>query len=137
MKSHETFATTADLGIRCRGAGYGELYANALRGLNLVLFGANRRPGRGAERVRFRFRGDGPESVLVNLLAEALYQVNHRSRRVAAAEIRRASRGALDAELLLAPLRRRPRLEVKAATYHKLRVAGRAGGLSAAIVLDA
>lgn len=136
MKSYETFSTTADSGVRCSGNDYGELYANALRGLNLLLFGANRCPGRSAERVPFSFRGDGPESVLVNLLSEALYWVNQRGKRVAAVRVLRAGRDRIEAELLLAPLRRRPRAEVKAVTYHRLRVEGRAGGFRAAVVLD-
>lgn len=136
MKSYETFSTTADSGVRCSGDDYGQLYTNALRGLNLLLFGANRRPGRSAERVPFRFRGDGPESVLVNLLSEALYWVNQRGKRVAAARVLSAGRNGVEAELLLAPLRRRPRCEVKAVTYHRLRVEERAGGFRAAVVLD-
>lgn len=137
MANYETFATTADTGIRFRGRDFSELYTHAVRGLNLLLFGTNPRPPAiGGEILPFRFRGDGPETVLVNLLSEALYQAYQRRKRVAALAVRRAERGRLEANLLLVPCRRVPRLEVKSATYHNLHVAERRGALRAAIVFD-
>ena len=47
MRNYETFSTTADSGIRFRGRDFRELYGNALRGLNLILFGRNPRPRAG------------------------------------------------------------------------------------------
>jgi len=130
----------ADAGIRFKGRDFPELYANALRGLNVLLFGSNRRPPRGGvrggRRFPFRFRGDGPENVLVNLLSEVLFQVYHRKRRVASVFVRRAGRDLVDADLLLVPFRRPPRMEAKSVTYHNLRVEEEGGELSAAVVLD-
>ncbi|MBN2346720.1 MAG: archease [Candidatus Aminicenantes bacterium] len=136
MGRYEIFATTADAGIRFQGRDFAELYGNALRGLNLLLFGRNSRPPAGGGSRRFRFRGDGPENVLVNLLSEALFLVYHEGKRVAASEFRHAGRNSVDARLLLAPLTRAPAMEVKSATYHDLRVEQRGGILSAAVVLD-
>ena len=137
MRNYETFSTTADTGIRIRGRTYRELYANALRGLNLLLFGRNPRPARGrGEAVAFRFRGDGPENVLVNLLARALDLAYGRGRGVAAATFSRAGAGAVAARLILAAGARPPRLDIKAVTYHNLRVETRGGWLRAAIVFD-
>jgi SHS2 domain-containing protein len=136
MRSYETFSTTADAGIRFRGRDFRELYGNALRGLNLLLFGANPRRTAGCASAAFSFRGDGPENVLVNLLSEALDQVYGRRRRVAGAVFRRAGGKALEARLLLAPWRRPPRLEIKSVTYHNLRVRERGGMLRAAVLFD-
>jgi SHS2 domain-containing protein len=136
MRNYETFSTTADTGIRFSGRGFAELYANALRGLNLLLFGRNPRQGAGGESVSFGFRGDGPENVLVNFLSEVLFQVYQRNMRVTAAVIRRAGRDALEAELFMLPCRKTPRVEVKAPTYHNLQVSKNKGVLRAAIVLD-
>ncbi len=136
MRGYETFSTTADTGLRVRGRTYRELYGNALRGLNLLLFGRNPRRGAGGECIPFRFRGDGPENVLVNLLSEALLLAYRQERCVAAADFRRAGGSSIDARLRLARCARTPRLEIKAVTYHNLRVAEKNGVLSAEVVMD-
>jgi SHS2 domain-containing protein len=135
MRRHEAFSTTADSGIRFRGRGYADLYANALRGLNNLLFGRGGRPAGGGGSLRYRFRGDGPENVLVNFLSEALFQAGVRGCRVGAV-IRRAGRRSLQAELLFGRRRSVPRVEVKAVTYHGLRVNRKNGVLSAAVIVD-
>lgn len=136
MGRYETFSTTADTGIRFSGRGFADLYGNALRALNLLLYGRNPRRGRGGETIRLRLRGDGPENVLVNLLAAVLDLAYRQGKQVTAAAFRRAGGKALDARLLVAPWRRPPRIEVKSATYHNLRVEERNGVLRAALVLD-
>jgi SHS2 domain-containing protein len=136
MRNYETFSTTADAGIRFQGRGFGELYGNALRGLNLLLFGRNPRRRAGCESVPFRYRGDGPENVLVNLLAAALALAFQEGKAVTAVDLERAEPKRLEARLLLAPCARPPRLEIKSATYHDLRVAARNGRLRAAVVFD-
>jgi len=136
MRSYETFSTTADAGIRIRGRDFAELYGNAFRGMNVLLFGANLRSASGCAALPFHYRGDGPESVLVNFLSEVLFQVYQKGRRVAAAEIENADRRSLDAKLRLSPCRRTPRIEIKSVTYHNLRVIEGKGVLRAAIVFD-
>lgn len=135
MRNYEAFSTTADAGIRFQGRGYAELYDNALRGLNGLLFGRGGRPAGGGGSLRYCFRGDGPENVLVNFLSEALFQAGARGRRVGAV-VRRAGRRSLDAEFQFGRRPSLPRVEVKAVTYHGLRVSRRNGVLSAAVVLD-
>jgi SHS2 domain-containing protein len=136
MRNYETFSTTADTGIRFKGRDFGELYSNALRGLNLLLFGANLRSASGCEMVPFAFRGDGPENVLVNFLSEVLFQIYRENRRAVACELEHADRSSIAATLRLAPCRRAPQMEVKAVTYHNLRVEEKNGVLNAAIIFD-
>jgi SHS2 domain-containing protein len=136
MRNYETFSTTADMGIRFKGRDFRELYRNALRGLNVLLFGANLRASAGGAAVPFRFRGDGPENVLVNFLAAVLSQAYQQGNRVAAVRFGRAGRTFLEADLLVVPWRRPPRVEVKSATYHNLRLVEHAGMKRAAIVFD-
>ncbi len=60
MRNYETFSTTADTGIRFQGRDFRELYGNALRGLNLLLFGRNPAPAaRGASRSLSAFAATG------------------------------------------------------------------------------
>ena len=136
MRNYETFSTTADAGIRFKGRDFRELYGNALRGLNLLLFGANLRSASGCDPVPFAFRGDGPENVLVNFLAEVLAQAYQGEKRVAAVEFAHASRRSLAVRLFLAPCQRPPRLEIKSVTYHNLRVKEKDGVMHAAVVFD-
>jgi SHS2 domain-containing protein len=136
MRNYETFSTTADSGIRFQGRNFCELFSNALRGLNLLLFGRNPRRSAGCASVPFRFSGDGPENVLVNLLAAALALAYQEGKVVTAVDIARAEPKRLEARLLLAPCARPPRLEIKSATYHDLRVTERNGRLRAAVVFD-
>jgi SHS2 domain-containing protein len=136
MRNYETFSTTADAGIRFQGRGFGELYGNALRGLNLLLFGRNSRRSAGCASVSFRFCGDGPENVLVNLLAAALELAYQEGNVVTAVDLERAESARLEARLLVAPCARPPRLEIKSATYHDLRVTEKNGRLRAAVVFD-
>jgi SHS2 domain-containing protein len=136
MRNYETFSTTADSGIRFQGRGFRELYNNALRGLNLLLFGRNPRRRPGGEFISFHFRGDGPENVLVNFLAAVLALAFQEGKTVIAVDFSRADARRLEARLHLAPSRSVPRVEVKSTTYHGLHVVEKNGRLRAAIVFD-
>ncbi|MCU0277081.1 MAG: archease [Acidobacteria bacterium] len=137
MRSYETFSTTADAGIRFRGRDFSELYANALRGLNLLLFGRNPGPQKKeGGSAAFCFHGDGPENVLVNFLAAVVALANQEGAQVAAADIHRADARRLEARLRFASRRRAPKIEIKATTYHNLRVSEKNGMLRAAVVFD-
>jgi len=136
MRNYETFSTTADSGIRFQGRDFPEFYGNALRALNLLLFGRNPRRAAGADAVTFHFRGDGPENVLVNFLAAVLELAYRDGRRVCAVDFRRADRRRLEARLQLAARCGSPRIEVKSVTYHNLRVSEKNGVLRAAVILD-
>jgi SHS2 domain-containing protein len=136
MGNYEIFATTADMGIRFKGRNFAELYENALRGLNLLLFGRNPRASLGTGSVPFRFRGDGPESVLVNLLAEVLFLVYQKRKKVIAIDFSRAERNSLDARLRLVSCILPPKADIKSVTYHNLRVVEKKGMIRAAVVFD-
>jgi SHS2 domain-containing protein len=136
MRNYETFSTTADSGIRFQGRDFRGLYGNALRGLNLLLFGRNPRRGAGNETVAFRFRGDGPENVLVNFLAAVLELTYRDGKIVSAVDFSCADKQRLEARLRLVPRHGAPRVEVKSTTYHDLRVVEKNGWLRAAIVFD-
>jgi UTP--glucose-1-phosphate uridylyltransferase len=136
MGNYEIFATTADAGIRFKGRDYRGLYENALRGLNLLLFGPGRCKARGHGTSHFSYRGDGPESVLVNFLAEVLSLVYQEKQQVLSLAFVHADGCRLEAELRLAPCLDEPKLDIKSVTYHNLRVLERNGMKSAAIVFD-
>lgn len=136
MGNYEVFSTTADTGIRFRGRDFRDLYGNALLGLNLLLFGSRRRQAGADESIHFRYRGDGPESVLVNFLAEVLFLAYQEKKQVAGLDFIRADGCVLEARLLLAPCRSEPEIDIKSVTYHQLYVVEKKGMKSAAVIFD-
>jgi SHS2 domain-containing protein len=136
MRNYEIFATTADTGIRFKGRDFCGLYENALRGLNFLLFGSHHRQTRGDESALFIYRGDGPENVLVNFLAEILFLVYQKKKQVVALDFIHADGCRLEAGLRLVPCLSIPKVDIKSVTYHNLRVVEQHGMKSAAIVFD-
>lgn len=136
MKSFETFATTADVGIRFCGRDFAGLYRNAVAGLNALLFGTSAMPPEASDGRRFRFRGDSPENVLVNLLAEVLSLAYQKKQRIVAIEFLDADSSSLDADFLLAAIGSVPKIDIKAVTYHQLRVIEKDGLKKASVLFD-
>jgi SHS2 domain-containing protein len=136
MKKYETFATTADVGIRFCGYDFADLYENAVRGLNVLLFGRSQKLPAASASCHFSFRGDSVENVLVNLLAEVLSLAYQKKQRVVAMACSHADGCFLAADLRLAEIKGEPGLDIKAVTYHNLRVVEKDGVKKAAMVFD-
>lgn len=123
MKMIETFSTTADVGIRVRGKDLAELYSHAVKGLNLLYFGEqDDEPHGKTEAHPYVFHGDSGENVLVNLLLEMLFLVQHKGRRITGLEIESISETDISATFRSVPLDRNPDMEIKAVTYHNLEI---------------
>jgi SHS2 domain-containing protein len=136
MKKYETFATTADVGIRFYGHDFADLYENAVHGLNMLLFGKNSELPAEKGACHFSFRGDSVENVLVNLLAEVLLLAYQKKQRVVSMVCNHASSCFLAADLRLAEIKGEPELDIKAVTYHNLRVVEKYGLKNAVVVFD-
>ena len=136
MKKYETFATTADVGIRFYGHDFAELYENALAGLNFLLFGKNSKLPAEKGSCHFSFRGDSVENILVNLLAEVLLLAYQKKQRVLSMVCNHADGCFLDADLRLAEIKGEPDLDIKAVTYHNLHVIEKYGIKNAIVVFD-
>lgn len=136
MKKYEIFSTTADVGIRFRGHDFAELYENAVAGMNVLLFGKNRKLPVASDSSHFNFRGDSVENVLVNLLAEVLSLAYQKKQRVTAMACGHADGCSLAADLSLAAIADQPEIDIKAVTYHKLRVLEKDGIKKASVVFD-
>ena len=136
MKKYETFATTADVGIRFCGHDFADLYENAVRGLNVLLFGKSRKLPTKSESCHFSFRGDSVENVLVNLLAEVLSLFYQKKRQVVAMVCSHADGCFLAADMRLAEIAGEPEIDIKAVTYHNLHVVEKNGIKKAAMVFD-
>ena len=137
---HELLEHTADLGVRARGATLEELFEQATVGLAEVL-GAWR-PGPG-EPQALAVTGDDPGGLLVDWLNEVLYLHEVRRAALGAVRLDRVGGGRAEGTVRLTPdAAPFDGVEVKAVTYHRLRVeptaepgAGR-GGWIAEVYLD-
>jgi SHS2 domain-containing protein len=136
MKKYETFATTADVGIRFCGLDFADLYENAVAGLNLLLFGKNIELPAEKGSCHFSFQGDSVENVLVNLLAEVLLLAYQKKRRVLSLVCNHAGSCFLDADLRLAEIKGEPEHDIKGVTYHNLHVVEKYGIKNATMIFD-
>jgi SHS2 domain-containing protein len=133
----ETFATTADVGIRIQGRGYDGLFSSALHGLNLLYFGEIKKPEPiNASHYPFEFHGDSCENVLVNFLAEIVYLLQTENRLTTGITIKEAGETFIKADLLTIACSLEPEMEIKSVTYHNLQVTDKNGIKSAEVVFD-
>ena len=132
----ETFATTADIGIRIKGRDYAELYRNAVTGLNQLYFPDGHGTGRPMTPVRFVYDGDGPENILVNLLNEVIYILQDLESVTVKLHVKTATETSIDVLLQLVHCDGFPQTEIKSVTYHDLFVTKKDGFLSAEVIFD-
>jgi SHS2 domain-containing protein len=135
-RGFEILAHTADTGFRAQGADLDETLAQACRALVAVALDPSR-----AQVLEWRHAsvtGETLEDLLVNLLNEVLWLLDGERWTPAAIEVR-SSPGQASARLGGEPrddLRHPPRIVVKAATYHQIRIGPRARGWVAEVYLD-
>ncbi|HEX6206924.1 MAG TPA: archease [Actinomycetota bacterium] len=134
-RSYELLEHTADVGILARGDTREEAFAAAGEGLAEIL--GSWFPGRGEEH-EVRIEGPDVEALLVAWLDELLYLSEASDAVFGGFEVDRVEETRLLARVRVAPRAGRA-LEgqhVKAATYHRLRVAQEPPGWTARVFLD-
>jgi SHS2 domain-containing protein len=134
---YEHFEHTADIGIRARAAELNTLFEDAARGLFAVIV-ADPTSIAAAEEVHFKISGQDRENLLFDWLDELLYTFE--SRRivfssfdvaVTAVGLTATARGEP-----LDPRRHELGMEVKAITYHGLKVKHGPEGWLAEVIVD-
>ena len=134
---YEIFEHTADLGLRIRADDLKELFEEAARGLFSVIV-ANFDAVRPVDEVTFQVKGTEHDELLRDWLAELLYAFHGRHLLLAQFDVR------LDREGLTATTRGEPvdlarheiDAEVKAVTYHGLKVEQEQDGWLAEVIVD-
>jgi len=134
---YETFEHTADIGIRVRAADLNGLFEDAARGLFAVLV-ANPEAVRPVQELSFRIEAQRLDDLLHDWLAELLF----------AFDTRRVLLGEFRAEVLedrvealargepIDPQRHQLDMEIKAITYHELKVERDGDGWLAEVIVD-
>lgn len=133
----ETFEHTADLGLRVRAADLESLFAEAGQALFAAILD-NPSHVRPVRRVSIHVGGGDREYLLFDWLNELLYRFEVGRLVFARFEVRLSAEG-LEAEAWgepLDPSRHRLAREVKAVTYHGLKLAAVPDGWLAEVVVD-
>jgi SHS2 domain-containing protein len=134
---YEIFEHTADLGIRVRAGSPNELFADAARGLFSIMV-ANIDAVRTVKELKFRLSGDNVEELLHDWLAELLYTFHGRRVVLAKFDVQVTPVG-LTATARGEPIdtsRHEIGDEVKAITWHALKVEQDSGQYLAEVIVD-
>jgi SHS2 domain-containing protein len=134
---YETFEHTADLGLRARAADLDTLFAEAACALFAALV-EDLTAVRSLDRVEIAVAGEDREFLLFDWLKELLYRFDAEHRLFSRFEVR-VGPGGLNAVAWGEPLDRERHVlshEVKAITYHGLRVEQLDGEWLAEVIVD-
>lgn len=134
---YELFDHTADLGLRIRAGDLNRLFEDAGRALFSAIL-ANPESVRGVEEVTFHVEGTRYDDLLFDWLAELLFAFD--TRRIVFGEFEvRVNPDGLSATARgqpIDPQRHHLDMEVKAITYHRLKVEQDADGWLAEVIVD-
>lgn len=136
---YEFFEHTADVGAVVRGATLPRLFENASRALFDLI--CDRRTVRPRRRLRIEVEGSGLEDLLVRWLSELLYRHETRGWLFTSFKVGRVDRAGTRARGVaigepLDPARHHVQREVKAVTYHQIRLVRGRGAWRVRLVFD-
>lgn len=133
----ELFDHTADMGIRARAGTLAGLVAPAAEGLYAVI--GNLAGGGRTQHVTFEFAGDDPALLLRDYLSELLLAFDRDRYMAVEHTVREFLPGRLWVEATFCLIDEQNSLyerEVKAVTYHELKIVEISGGFEATIIVD-
>ena len=136
-KPYQVIEHTADIGIRVKAKDIKQLFANA--GLSVFDIIAEKKPFLKAMRVKINIqqRGNNIEELLINWLNELLFLSATREVIFTGFSIKKIYAGLVEAVGTAAAGKHyRINTEIKAATYHKLKVSKTKSGWQAEVILD-
>ena len=134
---YETFEHTADIGIRARSATLNGLFEDSAKGLFSVIL-TNLDSVRCVQDTAIKLEGDRRDDLLFDWLAELLYTFETRRMLFGRFEVRLSESG-LSAVAWGEPLdavRHELDMEIKAITYHGLKVEPEGQGWLAEVIVD-
>ena len=132
-----TFEHTADVGLQGRAETLGELFEAMGEGLAEVI--CPRQSVKKQKTLQIQAESENVESLLVDFLSELLGLFNLEKFLIAGVGVERINETSVAAEVVgepYDPARHKMVDEIKAVTYHKLRVAHEADGWVGRVILD-
>jgi SHS2 domain-containing protein len=137
MSDYETIEHTADIGIRARGRSLGELFANAAAGMFSLICEPSQ--VRARETFPVRIEAEDMETLLVEWLNELLFLHESRGVVLGRFQVGRVDDHHLEGTALgekLDPGRHILLEDIKAVTYHMLRIEQADGSWQATVIFD-
>ena len=137
MRCYRFVDHTADFGLQIFGSDAGDLFSNAAIALFDII--ADPEGIQAEEQSTIRVSGVDWPDLMVNWLRELLFQWNAKQRLVKTVRISKISEKKLVAHLRcdrFAPNRHVIKTEIKAVTYHQIRVIQKAGQWEARVIFD-
>ena len=138
MRPYKILPHTAEIALEVRGKDLADLFRNAALGL-LKLYGLENRGGMTSEELTIRVKSSTAESLLVHWLTEVVYLVQTRNYLPLKFEFPRAQETDLVVRLhghTFDPQRVRLSREIKAVTYHRLKIMRDRDHLKSELVID-
>ncbi len=136
-RGYQILEHPSDLGIEAFGDSLAQAFEEAARGLiSIIIDPASVRP---STHVDVTCNGIDLEQLLVNWLSEILYLYDGRQFIPIVFEVHRLDASSLHATISgeqFSPSRHKTRLDVKAVTYHQLRILGSEKGATVRVYLD-
>ncbi len=134
---YETFEHTADLGLRIRADNINDLFAEAGRALFSVIV-ANPQQIRTVEEIPFNIKGDEAEELLHDWLSELLFTFHVQRRLLFKFDVNIQSTGlkAIARGEKIDFQRHEIEIEIKAITWHGLKVVQVPDGWMAEVIID-
>lgn len=131
----EILEHTADVGLRARGKDLGTTIENAVRALAEII--GVWQPGEG-DRIPIEAESGDAGGLLVDWLSEVLYLHETRNAAIAGIEVTSADDRRAEGSVTLVPLQAAPDegVQVKAITYHQLKVERDEDGWLAEVFVD-
>lgn len=133
--TYEILEHTADVGLRARGEDLARTIENAVRALAEII--GVWHPGDG-ERTPIEVESGDAGGLLVDWLSEVLYLHETKNAAIAGVEVTSADERRAEGSVTLVPLRVAPEegVQVKAITYHQLKVERTGNGWLAEVYVD-
>ena len=136
-KTYEVIEHTADIGIRVKAKSLKQLFVNAGLAIFDIIAEKKSSPKPKQEKISIRQRGENIEELLVNWLDELLFLTATREIVFTGFSIKKIDAGLVEAVgTAVAGKNYRINTEIKAATYHKLKVSKTKSGWQAEVILD-
>jgi len=137
VKNYELIEHTADIGIRVKGGDLKGLFRNAALAMFEILAKQIKPAQKNSEKINLKQKADNPEELFINWLNELLSLSDAKGLIFYDFQIKKIGKFSLEATLLGNNIENyKINTEIKAATYHELKLKEDKSGWEAEVILD-
>jgi SHS2 domain-containing protein len=137
VKNYELIEHTADIGIRVKGGDLKGLFRNAALAMFEILAKQIKPAQKNSEKINLKQKADNPEELFINWLNELLSLSDAKGLIFYDFQIKKIGKFSLEATLLGSNIENyKINTEIKAATYHELKLKEDKSGWEAEVILD-